>query len=195
MTERLPDHGSRPPRRPQTRSSSRGIAPAASSVLTQATAQEGRACARLHLSVETYDAMDRVRTLASSLPALERPGHHYQYDPDKLTAYSATTLAWLGDPAAETYARELLANLQSTEGTGRWPRRVDSANLDLSLSLLTTGRLDEAAASAQSALSSGHVAPSNYWRALEVVEAVERRNLPEASGLREADESLRSKRR
>ena len=171
------------------------IAPAGSSALTQATAQEGRAWARLHQGHETYDAMDRVRTLAGSLPEHERPGHHYRYDPDKVTAYSATTLAWLGDPAAETYARGLITTLGDAEHTGKWPRRVASANLDLSLTLLTTDRLDEAAKTAHSAISSGHVAPSNYWRALEVVTAVEAHGLPEATELREAYESLRSTRR
>jgi hypothetical protein len=168
------------------------IAPPTSSALAQATAQEGRAYARLRQGPETYSAMNRVRSLAAALPELDSPGHHYRYDPDKLTAYSATTLAWLGDPAAETYARELLANLQPTDGAGKWPRRVASANLDLALTLLTTDRLDEAAASARSAVSSGHVAPSNYWRALEVVRAVEERNLPEAADLREAYENLQS---
>lgn len=167
------------------------VAPLGSSAMVQATAQEGRANARLHRSTETYSAMERVRMLASSLPELERPGHHYQYDAGKVTAYSATTLAWLGDPAAEMYARELLASLQLTEGTGKWPRRVASAHLDLALTLLVTDRLDEASESASMALTSGHVAPSNYWRALEVVKAVEERKLPEASELREAYESLR----
>ena len=137
--------------------------------------------------------MDQVRTIVSSLAPLERPGHHCQYDPDKLTAYSATTLAWLGDPAAEPYARELLVSLQPTEGTQKWPRRVASAHLDLALTLLITNRLDEASGSALVALSSGHVAPSNYWRALEIVKAVEDRNLPEAADLREAYENLRSR--
>jgi len=32
----------------------------------------------------------------------DRPEHHYYYDPAKSDAYIATTLAWLGDSAAET---------------------------------------------------------------------------------------------
>jgi hypothetical protein len=179
------------PRAVKLAQTAQSVAPFGSSAMAQATAQEGRAYARLHRGPETYAAMDRVRTLVSALPEMGRPGHHYQYDPDKLTAYSATTLAWLGDPGAEVYARELLASIQPTEGTAKWPRRVASAHIDLALTLLVTDRLDEAAASAQVALSSGHVAPSNYWRALEVVKAVEERKLPEAADLREAYESLR----
>jgi len=136
--------------------------------------------------------MERVQTLVASRPAPDQPGHHYQYDPDKLMAYSATTLAWLGDPAAESFARQFITRLNGTEATQAWPRRVASAHLDLSLTLLGTGRLDEAAAEALVAIGSGHVAPSNHWRALEVVTAVEAHQLAEATDLRDAYESLRA---
>ena len=46
-------------------------------------------------------ALARVETLVSPLPVPDRPEHHYRYDPAKSEAYVATTLAWLGDPAAE----------------------------------------------------------------------------------------------
>ncbi len=67
---------------------------------------------------------------------------------------------------------------------------VASANLDLALALLVTDRLDEACESAQRAIVSGRVVPSNHWRALEVVNAVEARELPEATDLREAYEEM-----
>src|SRR5262249_43333345 len=56
---------------------------------------------------------------------------------------------------------------------------------------LVTNRLDEAAGAAHEAISSGRVVPSNHWRALEVVRAVEARQLPEAKDLREAYSTLR----
>jgi transcriptional regulator with XRE-family HTH domain len=167
------------------------LAPAGSSVSIQATAQEGRAWARLHQPRETYAAIERVSQLVSPLERPDRPEHHYRYDPDKSVAYMATTLAWAGDPAAETYAREVIARLKPTGGNGRWPRRVAAANLDLALTLLVTDRLDEACDAAQQAISSGRVVPSNHWRAAEVVKAVEARRLPEARDLREAYEGLR----
>ena len=167
------------------------LAPAGSSVAIQSTAQEGRAWARLHQPRETYEAIERVNKLVSPLKRPDRPEHHYRYDPDKATSYTATTLAWVGDPAAETYAREIIARLKPSEGNGKWPRRVAAANLDLALTLLVTNRLDEAADAAQQAILSGRVVPSNYWRAAEVVEAVEGRQLPEARVLREAYEELR----
>jgi transcriptional regulator with XRE-family HTH domain len=167
------------------------LAPAGSSVAIQSTAQEGRAWARLHQPRETYNAIERVNKLVSPLERPDRPEHHYRYDPDKSVAYLGTTLAWVGDPAAETYAREIIARLKPSEGDGKWPRRVAAANLDLALTLLVTDRLDEAADAAQQAILSGRVVPSNYWRAAEVVEAVEARQLPEAKDLREAYEELR----
>lgn len=167
------------------------MAPAGSSVAIQATAQEGRAWARLHQPRETYRAVERVNTLVSPLERPDHPEHHYRYDPDKSVAYVATTLAWAGDPAAETYAREIIARLKPSESNGKWPRRVAAANLDLALTLLVTNRLDEACDAALQAIMSGRVVPSNHWRAAEIVKAVEMRQLPEARDLREAYEELR----
>jgi DNA-binding XRE family transcriptional regulator len=168
------------------------LAPSGSSVAIQATAQEGRARARLHESRETYRAIERVNKLVSPLARPDRPEHHYRYDPDKSVAYVATTLAWAGDPAAEGYAREIIARLMPSGSDGRWPRRVAAANLDLALALLVSDRLDEACDAALQAILSGQVVPSNHWRAAEVVKAVEARQLPEAGDLREAYEGMRS---
>lgn len=147
------------------------IAPRGSSAAIRATAQEGRAWARLSAARDTYDAINRVHRLAAALPRPDRPEHHYRYDPTKAVAYTATTLAWVGDAAAEDYAREIIARLYGNGDVIRWPRRVASANIDLALALLTTDRLDEAAASALAAILSGMVVPSNHWRALEIVRA------------------------
>lgn len=167
------------------------LAPPGSSVAIQATAQEGRAWARLREPRETCRAIERVNRLVSPLKRPEHPEHHYRYDPDKSVAYVATTLAWAGDPAAEGYAREIIARLKPSEDTGKWPRRVAAANLDLALALLVTNRLDEACDAALRAILSGRVVPSNHWRAAEVVRAVEQRQLPEGRDLRHAFEELR----
>lgn len=167
------------------------LAPRGSSALIQANAQEGRAWARLGHADETYCALKRVAQLVATLDRPERPEHHYRYDPDKSVAYVATTLAWLGDPAAERYAREVIAKLKAAEDAGGWPRRVAAAQIDLGLALVAAGKPDEAAATAQTAILSGRIVPSNHWRALEVVTAIEDRGLPEAGDLREAYETLR----
>ncbi|MBQ0826589.1 helix-turn-helix transcriptional regulator [Streptomyces tagetis] len=167
------------------------LAPAGSSVEIQALAQQGRAFARIGHSTETYSAIDRVQSLSSAIGTPNQPEHHFQYDPAKAIAYAATTLAWLGDPAAETYAREVISRLEPSSDLTKWPRRVASANIDLALSLATTNRLDEACYAAQRAILSGRVAPSNHWRALEVVNAVEIGEISEARDLREAYEEMR----
>ena len=116
----------------------------------------------------------------------EQPEHHYRYDPAKSDAYTATTLAWIGDPAAERYARQVLARLESAIDGPPRPRRAASARLDLSLALIAADRDDEAAGTALEAISSGRIVPSNYWRAREVIRAVAERGLPEAADLAEA---------
>ncbi|MFI6583263.1 transcriptional regulator [Embleya sp. NPDC050493] len=168
----------------------RRLAPKGSSVAIQATAQEGRAYARLGRSRETYDSIARVHRYVSRLPATNRPEHHYHYDPDKSTSYTATTLSWLGDPAAEDYAREVIARLAPAPGA-RLTRRAAVAHLDLALILLARDHLDEACGTAERAIGSQRVVPSSHWRALEVVKAVESRRLPEAASLRAAYENLR----
>ncbi|MEV1011509.1 helix-turn-helix domain-containing protein [Streptomyces sp. NPDC049881] len=168
------------------------VAPSGSSVAVQATAQEGRARARLGQTRETRTAVDRVQNMAVSVDMIRRPEHHYQYDPEKAVAYTATTLAWIGDRAAEGYAREIIARLSPGNDFRTWPRRVASASIDLALTLLAGDRLDEACDAAQKAILSGRVVPSNHWRALEVVKAVEHRQLPEAPDLREAFEGMKS---
>jgi transcriptional regulator with XRE-family HTH domain len=167
------------------------IAPTGSSAAIHATAQEGRAWARLRQPKETYAAIDRVNRLVSPMAKPDRPEHHYRYDPDKSVAYTATTLAWLGDPVAEDYAREIINRLAPRDDVARWPRRVATANIDLARALLVTERLDEACDATLRAISSGRVVPSSHWRAAEVVAAVEARQLPEAAVLREAFEELR----
>jgi hypothetical protein len=59
------------------------IAPAGSSALIQATAQEGRAWARMGAAQDTRHALERVARLVSNLPTPEHPEHHYRYDPAK----------------------------------------------------------------------------------------------------------------
>lgn len=164
----------------------RQVAPREGSAFIQATAQEGRAWARLGAGAETRTALAQVEKLVSPLPPPAAPEHHYRYDPAKSQAYAATTLAWLGDPAAEPIARQILARLESAADGPPRPRRAASARLDLSLALIAAGRHDEAAGTALEAVTSGRLVPSNYWRAREVIDAVTGRGVPEACELSEA---------
>lgn len=161
-------------------------APRGGSALIQATAQEGRAHARMGHAAQTRDALGRLADLTRGLAQPDRPEHHFRYDPGKALSYTATTLAWVADPAAEEYARETLRQLESSaDGVAR-PRRVASARLDLGVALLGAGKADEAAAQALVAITSGRVVPSNWWRAAEVVAGVRRAGVADASHLAEA---------
>jgi tetratricopeptide (TPR) repeat protein len=174
------------PRAAELAHAAQRVAPNGGSAVIQATAQEGRAWARLGAAAETRDALSRTEALVSPLPQPDQPEHHYRYDPAKSDAYVATTLSWLGDPAAEWYARAVLARVETTlDGPAR-PRRAATARLDLALALTATGRPDEAAATAMDAVTSGLLVPSNYWRAKEVITAVDAGGLPEAAQLRDA---------
>ena len=162
------------------------LAPAGSSAMIQATAQEGRGWAKLADAAATRDALNRVERLVSPLPVPDQPEHHYRYDPDKQLAYTATTLSWVHDPAAVRYARDVLARLDPHGDGGTRPRRAASARLDLALALVSAGELEEATGRTLQAIQSGRIVPSNVWRVEEVVTAVEQAGAPGAIDLREA---------
>jgi tetratricopeptide (TPR) repeat protein len=159
-------------------------APRGTSAYIQSTAQEGRAWARLGDAARTRDALARVEALASPLPVPDQPEHHYKYDPAKAEAYVVTTLAWAGDPAAEEYARHVLARFEAPAAP-RF-RRATAARLDLALTLGRQGKLDEAAGAALQAVTSGYLVPSNYWRAREVIAVVGSSDVPEGRELADA---------
>ena len=161
-------------------------APSGSSAHIQATAQEGRAMARLGDTRNAYTALRRVEALVSPMPMPSQPEHHYRYDPAKSEAYAATTLSWLADPAGEQVARHVLERLESSVDGPPRPRRAASARIDLSLALLAADKPDEAAGVALQAIASGRLVPSNYWRAREVVQAVTKAGPTEAVELADA---------
>jgi transcriptional regulator with XRE-family HTH domain len=161
------------------------IAPKTGSAFIQATAQEGRAWARLGAGAQTRGALSRVEALVSPLPMPERPEHHYLYDPPKAQVYVATTLSWLGDTAAEGLSRQVLAAIEAPQARPR-PRRAALARLDLALALTGAGKHDEAAGVTLEAIRSGRLAPVDGRRAREIVLAVAERGVPEAAELAEA---------
>lgn len=166
------------------------LAPQTGSAFIQATAQEGRAWARLGERAYARNALSRVEGLVSPLPVPDQPEHHFRYDPAKQIAYTVTTLSWLADPAAEGYAREVLTRLESGSDGALRPRRIATAHVDLALALVRTGNLDEAAGHAITALQSGRIVPSSAWRIKEILDAVEDHQLPEAAELGEAYEAI-----
>src|SRR5215831_15265904 len=145
-----------------------------------------RAWARLGAAPDTREALARTEALVSALPQPDQPEHHYKYDPAKADSYVATTLSWAGDPAAVDTARQVLAQMESSADALPRPRRAALARLDLALALANTGQGDEAAAVAMEALTSGLIVQSSFWRAAEVIDAVDSHGAPGAADLREA---------
>lgn len=164
------------------------VAPAAGSAIIQATAQEGRAWARLGDRKQTGIALGKVEKLAGQRRVPLHPEHHYHYDPAKAHSYAATTLAWAGDPAAVRVAREVITELKAEDAR---PRRIASAQLDLGLALLAAEKPDEAADVTATAIRSGRVVPSNWWRADEVVSGVQEAGIAEARDLSEVAATYR----
>ncbi|MGH3692579.1 MAG: helix-turn-helix domain-containing protein [Pseudonocardiaceae bacterium] len=158
------------------------IAPAGSSAAAQLAMQTARASARLGDGPEVRAALRRCSAAAQRQSQERPPDHHYQFDGDKLELYTGTALAWLGDPAAEDFARHAAARADVSDQR----RRVATAHLDLGLVLARLGRPDEAAHYGVLVLASNELVPSNAWRADELVAAVSAyHGLPEVEKLRE----------
>ncbi|GAA1243300.1 hypothetical protein GCM10009676_31110 [Prauserella halophila] len=150
----------------------RELAPYGSSAQVQATAQAGRAAARLGLWDDTYRAVDDVQALSARMATPDTPEHHYRYDPAKALAYQATTLAWLGASEAAEQARQVIETFRPADDGQTWPRRYATAHVDLALVEAKRGELDAAADAAQTAMMSQRIVPSNWWRLAEVVRTV-----------------------
>jgi len=166
----------------------RHVAPRDSSVFVQATAQEGRALARMGDRDGAYTALRTLARLASGRDEPEQIEHHFRYDPAKSNSYMATILAWIGDPAAEAFARQVVSDLEEAQHPR--PRRLVAARLDLGLALLAAGKADEAAQTALAAVTSRRLVPSTFWRLDEVVAGIERVDAGAARRVREAFRDL-----
>lgn len=170
------------PRAAELAATGEAVAPIGSPVAAQLAMQTARTAARLGDSQGMRAALHRSAT-AADRQSRDRPSdHHFQFDASKRDLYTGTSLAWLGDPAAEDYARHSAARYES----GDQPRRLATAHLDLGLVLARLGRPDEAANFGVIAIVSKQLVPSNAWRADELVAAVsEYRGVPEVEELRE----------
>ena len=137
--------------------------------------------------VSAHEGRQRAfETWVSPKPVPDMPDHHFRYDPTKALTFTVTTLSWLADPAAESYARQVLALLESTQGEQRRHRRIATARIDLALVLTRAGTFDEAAGQAILALQSGRIVPSSAWRAAEIVRAARAADVAEADDLQES---------
>jgi hypothetical protein len=139
------------------------LAPAGTSTAVQLAAQQARAAARLGDGATVRAALALAEAGADRQSGTAPRDHHFVFDGRKLEGYTATSLAWLGDPAGEQVAREV------TDRYAHGPaRRLATARIDLGLILARDGRADEAAHLALLAADSGRLVPSNAWRVVEV---------------------------
>jgi hypothetical protein len=157
------------------------LAPAGTSAAVQLAAQQARAAARLGDGAAVRAALAQAEVGADRRSGTAPRDHHFVFDGRKLEGYTATSLAWLGDPAGEQVAREV------TDRYAHGPaRRLATARIDLGLILARDGRADEAAHLALLAADSGRLVPSNAWRVVEVDEVLApRRGVVEVAELHE----------
>jgi transcriptional regulator with XRE-family HTH domain len=167
----------------------RDLAGRDTSAAVQLVAQEAGAQARLGRTHETHRALDQATASCGRLPAPEHADHHFTFDPRKLTSYTATALAWLGDgQRAEPFAREII-DLRRRE---RRPRRVATARIDLALILAQQDRPEEASDLGHLALDSGRLVRSNIWRVGELDNVLSRHpDAPEVRAFHERYLSVR----
>lgn len=77
----------------------------------------------------------------------------------------------------------MIEQFRPIDGNQRWPRRYASAHVDLALCAAKAGQWEEADDAVRTAMTSGSVAPSNWWRVAEVVQEVTAKQLPGAADL------------
>jgi hypothetical protein len=147
----------------------------------QLAAQSARAAARLADSAAVRAGLARAETGVDRQTGHRPPDHHFTFDGRKLEGYTATALAWAGDPAGEHVAREVVDRYAAGPA-----RRLATARIDLGLILARDGRPDEAAHLGTLATESGRLVPSNRWRVAELDAALaDRRDVPEVAELHE----------
>lgn len=154
------------------------LAPARSSAAVQLTAQSARAAARLGDGAAVRAALARTADDVDRQSGGRPHDHHFVFDGRKLAGYTATSLAWLRDPAGERVARDVVRECAAGP-----PRRLATARIDLGLVLARAEQPDEAGRLGLLAVDSGQLVPSNRWRAAELADA-----LSDASEVAEAVE-------
>lgn len=170
------------PRAASLAAAGEAVAPISSPAAAQLAMQTARAAARLGDGPGVRAALRRSAAASDRQSQDRTPDHHFYFDASKRDLYTGTALAWLGDPAAEDYARHSARRYEA----GSQPRRLATAHLDLGLVLARLGRPDEAAHFGVLALASNELVPSNAWRADELIAAVgTHRGVPEVEELRE----------
>jgi hypothetical protein len=164
------------------------LAPAGTSAAVQLAAQHARAAARLGDGATVRSGLARAEAAVDRQSGGRPRDHHFVFDGRKLDGYTATSLAWLGDPAGERVAREVAERYAPGPA-----RRLATARIDLGLILARDGRPDEAAHLGVLAADSGRLVASNTWRVTELYHLLApRRDITEVAELHERVRAARA---
>lgn len=119
-------------------------AASAGSAAVQLVGQEAKAYARLGDIAAVRNALDRGRDLLDSMPAPDRPDHHFVVDPDKWDFYAMDAYRLAGDDErAAHHARQVLELGAAPDGE-RAPMRMAEARLTLAAVAAREGDLERA---------------------------------------------------
>ncbi|WP_219415419.1 XRE family transcriptional regulator [Pseudonocardia nigra] len=177
------------PRAARLAAQGEALAPTGTSAAVQLSAQRARAAARLGDGATVRAGLARAEAGVDHQCGGRPRDHHFVFDGRKLDGYTATSLAWLGDPAGEHVAREVAARY--ADGPAR---RLATARVDLGLILARDGRPDEAAHLGMLAADSGRLVPSNAWRVAELDDVLaDHRDVAEVAELHERVRGARSR--
>ncbi len=162
------------------------------SAAVQLAGQEAKALARLGDVVGVREALERGRTLLGTMPAPDRPDHHFVVDPDKWDFYAMDAYRLAGDDhLAAHHARTVLA-VGAGPGGDRSPMRMAEARLTLAAVAARAGDLEQAARTGVAALGADRKSLPSLLMVAGELDAELHRRYPNESAAAEFREALRS---
>jgi len=149
----------------------------------QLALQGAKGWAKLGDRRKTEAALQHGSSLLNQLPVVERPEHHFVFDPAKYEFYAAPIYEWLGEhDRAEEHCDEVFARCTAPDGTTAWPMRV--ADTQNTMALVQLHRRDLSGAIEYGNRALGHdrkCIPSLLSSTSDLVAALERRHPREAA--------------
>jgi hypothetical protein len=123
------------------------------SASVQLALQAAKGWAKLGDRRKTEAALRHGSSLLNQLPSVERPQHHFVFDPAKYEFYAAPIYAWLGEhDRSEEHCQEVFARCTAADGTTAFPMRMADTQNTMALVQLRRGDLSGAIDYANQAL-------------------------------------------